>query len=119
MPDRLHGISGLGVAPYGVRHSGLGAKGKGFFGLLATPSGAYASEYSIESDGREMPTLVPTLTADEVQSVLNGQLTPQIIEKARAFAQQRQSAGKNAFAQPNELRYPDPRAAVAQAMIGQ
>lgn len=101
---------GQGIAPYGVRHDGLGAKGNGYMGALMTSSGDPATEYSIGVDigGREMdvPSLVPTLTPEELQAVLRGQVTPEVAAKARAFAMQRVMSGQSPFAGPMDARYP-------------
>jgi hypothetical protein len=104
----------LGIAPYGLRHSGEGAKGLGFFGAIPHAEGGYATELSSEFDmnGKsvEHPLLVPTLSAQEIQHLTSGaEPTQEIYDKARAFALQRLQGGFNPFASPTELRYPLPR----------
>lgn len=102
--------SGTGLAPYGIRHSGLGAKGKGFFGMLATPSGDFSTEISAETGIGEFPLLVPTLTRQEIDHLLSGKSpTDNIYMKAEDFARQRIQKGLSPFAMPNELRYPLPK----------
>ncbi len=87
------------------------SKGEGFFGSLIRPDGnSVMSEYSVgvPINGKEMdiPTFVPTLTADEVGLLLRlpeGKQPPQsIITKAAQFAQQRIAWGKPVFAERGE-----------------
>src|SRR5258708_29722986 len=87
------------------------SKGEGFFGSLLRPDGSgVMSEDSVgvPINGKEMdiPTFVPTLTAEEVNLLLSlpeGQQPPQsIIQKAAQFAQQRVAAGKPVFAERGE-----------------
>lgn len=98
-------------------------KGLGFLGLLQLPNGKVASEYSIADSEKlkdkngnylDYPSLVPTLTKQEVQAVLNAatnniDVPDSIKQKAEAFAIQRQQAGKPLFAQTGEQQnlYPD------------
>jgi hypothetical protein len=95
----------------GLRADGS-QKGAGFLGNMANTGnpGSYSSELSIgvEINGKEteIPSLVPTLTADEVKSVLalkDGQPMPAaVVDKARAYAEKRIAAGKSPFAGANE-----------------
>lgn len=82
-------------------------KGMGFLGLLKTPDGKVASEYSvgvnINGKNIDVPSLVPTLTRAEVEQTLKatseGKFPPDsVIQKATAFAKQRLAAGKPVFA---------------------
>lgn len=99
-------------------------KGNGFLGVLQRPDKtAVMSEYSIADSEKlkdakgnylDYPSLVPTLSKDEVNFILNhkeGQPFPQAIKnKAEAFALERQKAGKPLFAQvgeANENLYPE------------
>ena len=51
----------------------------------------------------EIPSLVPTLTKDEIQFLLDGNKpTKEIVKKARDFAIQRMREGKSPFAQEGE-----------------
>lgn len=83
-------------------------KGQGFFGELRRPDGRVSTELSIgiQIDGEEVlvPSLVPTLTKDEINFLLTHEgIPPQsIIKKAADFARQRKSLGLPFFAQPNE-----------------
>lgn len=102
-----------GLAPYGVRHSGEGVKGKGFFGSLPTKQGDVATEMSSEFEYKgkkvEHPLIVPTLNKAELDHLLSGkQPTEAIYSKAQAFAKKRIDEGKSVFAEPTELRYPVP-----------
>jgi hypothetical protein len=103
-----------GLAPYGIRHSGEGVKGKGYFGMLPHASGGTSTEISTESDiygkNTEHPLIVPTLNAGELQHLLAGnQPTDEIYRKAQEHAVSRIDKGLSPFAQPNELRYPVPK----------
>ena len=104
--------NGQGIAPYGVRHDGMGAKGRGFFGLLQTPDGDQATEYSIGANvgGMEMeiPSIVPGMTPEQLQVVLGGNVPPDVARLAVMNALMRQQSGKSPFASPTELRYPAP-----------
>jgi hypothetical protein len=98
-----------GLAPYGLRHSGEGAKGKGYFGGMPGKHGM-VTELSTESDGiGEHPLIVPTLTREELEYLLaGGDPTESIYKKARQHAEGRKSKGKGSFADPSELRQPKP-----------
>jgi len=78
-------------------------KGPGFLGKLANVNGQESTELSIgvNINGEEtlIPSLVPTLSKDEVQWLLkNNMPTPEIEAKAVAHAQQRIAEGKPVFA---------------------
>jgi hypothetical protein len=92
-------------------------KGDGFLGLLKRPDGGVMSEFSIadseqlkDAQGhyRDYPSLVPTLTKDEITSLLTlkpGDAVPQgIKDKAEAFALEREKAGLPLFAGAGEQR---------------
>jgi hypothetical protein len=98
-----------GLAPYGLRHSGEGAKGKGYFGGMPGKHGM-VTELSTESEGiGEHPLIVPTLTREELEYLLaGGDPTESIYKKARQHAEGRKSKGKGSFADPSELRQPKP-----------
>ena len=93
---------------YGNRPDGT-AKGTGFFGLLNRPDGTDSTELSIgvEMDGKEtlIPAIVPTLTQDELNTVLTSGVTPQIVRKAADYARERISNGLNPFWQQGEKTY--------------
>jgi hypothetical protein len=104
----------MGLAPYGVRHSGEGLKGKGYFGEIQSPSGQSVTEYSLyDEDIGEYPSIVPTLTAEELQDTIRRssqgeQPSAEVIMKARMYAKDRLSEGKSTFSGPTELRLPVP-----------
>ena len=102
-----------GLAPYGLRNSGEGAKGKGYFGALPTKEGGVAteisSEFTYKGKNVEHPLIVPTLNKAELDHLLSGkEPTDAIYSKAQAFAKKRIDEGKSAFAEPTELRYSTP-----------
>jgi hypothetical protein len=112
MPAQGTGLRGLfagqGLAPYGMRHSGEGVKGLGYFGAIKAKDG-HATEISSEGDFGEFPLLVPTLTQEEIELLVSGgEPTDDIYRKAEAYAATRRQAGQSPFSQPNELRYPMP-----------
>jgi len=86
---------------YGLRLDGT-PKGSGFLGELKRPDGGISTELSIgvEVDGKEVeiPALVPTLTPEEVQVLLNDGMTDEIVSKARAHATERIKQGLSPFA---------------------
>ena len=89
---------------YGTRHGG-GPKGVGWLGILERPDGGQMTEYTIGMpiNGQEMeiPSIVPTLTQQEVDSLLNmqeGDKMPQeIMRKAREHAIMRLNQGYSPF----------------------
>ncbi len=104
-------------------HSYSGApKGLGFLGPLVRPDSqpnqpTIESEYSrdgtINGKAVQYPLVVPTLTRDELQTLLTakeGSAIPASIEqKAADYARTRMAAGKSPFAAPGEQQnlYPD------------
>lgn len=104
----------MGLAPYGIRHSGEGAKGLGYFGETTSPSGQAVTEYSLyDEDIGEYPSIVPTLTSEELQDTIRrssqGQSpSMEVVIKARMYAKDRLSEGKSPFSDPTELRFPVP-----------
>lgn len=90
---------------YGKRQDGT-EKGSGYFGEMKRPDGGVSTEISIgvEFDGKEteIPTMVPTLTKDELNTLLSlpeGEDIPQgIVDKAVAHARKRIEEGKSPFA---------------------
>lgn len=94
-------VQDAAVDPSWYRASGQ-RKGSGFLGSLTRPDGKVSSELSIgvNLDGKEMeiPSMVPTLTPDEVKHLLNGgEMTPQIVDKAVSHARMRMGQGLPVF----------------------
>lgn len=92
--------------PYGYRTSGK-PKGRGFLGELKRPDGDISTEISIgvNFDGieTEIPSLVPTLTKEEINHLLSGKPhTREMIDKAVAHARQRMSQGLSPFKELSE-----------------
>lgn len=102
---------------YGPRFESTAPKGLGFLGPLQRPDGSVMSEFStgVEIDGKEVqiPSIVPTLSREEVQSLLTAKegepLPAAVVQKATAFAKQRIAEGRSPFAGPGEQdgRYPE------------
>jgi hypothetical protein len=100
-----------GLAQYGLRHSGEGVKGKGYFGLLPNKMDGVSTEISVEDETGEYPLIVPTLTAEELDRLLAGKdPTAEMMEKASSWAATRRKRGKSPFASPTEVRMPRPKA---------
>lgn len=115
-------------AEWGKRPDGS-TKGNGFLGALLRPDGGVMSEFSVadsehlkDAHGNylDYPTLVPTLTDQEIRFLLTmkeGMRIPDsIYRKAEAHALDRVSKGLPVFAQPgeeNETLYP----AIARASV--
>ena len=94
--------------PYGLREDKT-PKGRGYFGPLKMTdgSGKVMTEYSItfDVDGKNilMPSIVPTLTEDEVKYLLTGKkITPEITRKAYEWGMKRIKEGKSPFSSPEE-----------------
>ena len=100
------------ITDYGNRPDGS-KKGTGFLGELKLPSGDIATEYSVQSDAVKVkgkrvdfPTLVPTLTKEEVALMVNDIIPndkeppESIMQKAIKHANDRIKAGKSVFAAP-------------------
>jgi len=101
-----HGIrdSSKKAAPHGFRGDGT-PKGLGFFGLLKRPDGKVSTELSIGVDFGDgemlIPSLVPTLTKKEIDSLLKmkrGEMPSKaIMDKAVAHAIERMQGGQSPF----------------------
>ncbi|MFA6717450.1 MAG: hypothetical protein WCS15_00015 [Prevotella sp.] len=103
---KAKGRSGETDYGYGTRADGT-QKGKGYFGELKRPDGKISTELSIgvNFDGKEVeiPSLVPTLTQEEIKYLLNGgKPTEAIIQKAVDHAKKRMANGRSPFAQDGE-----------------
>lgn len=92
---------------YGLRNDGT-TKGAGWLGELKLPNGGVATEYSIgvNIDGkeREIPTLVPNLTQQEIDLMVNDiipnnkDVPESIVKKAVAHAKSQLQKGEDVFA---------------------
>lgn len=111
MPQGWTPVAEPDRSQWGNRADGS-AKGDGFLGVLQRPDGKVSSEISIgvNIDGKEIeiPTLVPTLSAQEKNWLLTNDVSdpsriPRTIQdKAVAFARTRIAAGQSPFAQAGE-----------------
>ena len=114
MFDRLTGVSDASAGEV-MRLSDFMAeektkprkKGQGFLGTLQRPDGGISTELSIgvnfDGQEREIPTLVPTLTEQEKNFLINGNApSEEIVTKAVNHARERISQGKSPFAQESE-----------------
>ncbi len=107
--SEMRKASGTG---YGKRPDGS-EKGSGYFGEIKRPDGGISTELStdVEIDGKKylIPTLVPTLSRNEVNHLISGAPpTKEILDKAVRFSFDRMRQGKSPFAQKGE-QVPLPR----------
>lgn len=94
-------------------------KAQGYFGPIKHASGASSTELSIgygeptsraytHKSDRLYPSMVPTLSREELDAVVGGEDWPEsVYDKARAYGEQRLAQGKSPFAKPGE-QYPFP-----------
>ena len=81
-------------------------KGSGYYGEISLKDGGITTEFSIGIDGMEIPTLVPTLTREEldymVETVIpeggQAEIPKSIINKAIQHASNRMNQGLPVFA---------------------
>lgn len=98
-----------GDAGYGDRADGT-RKGRGWMGEIKRPDGTVMTEIGVgvEIDGKEheIPLIVPTLTAEQVERLktmpMNGKVPPDIKAKAVEWARDRMAQGKSPFAGAEE-----------------
>lgn len=94
--------------PYGVRayptktgYAGeMLPKSTGYLGPLkgtGVNKGQVMTEYSLSDEKGDYPSLVPTLTQAEINSVLSGKITPEIDMKAKQFRDMRVNQGLSPF----------------------
>lgn len=94
-------------------------KAQGFFGPIQHVSGASSTELSVgygeptsraytHRSDRLFPSMVPTLTREELNAVVGGGEWPEsVYEKAQAHGESRLARGLSPFAKPGE-QYPAP-----------
>jgi hypothetical protein len=100
--------------PSSYRHGDASLKGTGFLGPLKNSQGQMMSEYTISLpiNGKDMeiPTLVPTLSKQEIRHLLDGgEITDEIVRKAVNHAHARMSRGMSVFAGPLDAVMPFPQ----------
>jgi hypothetical protein len=81
------------------------AKNEGFLGRIPIPGGdgSYMTEVSVGYPGNLRPSLVPTLTPDEIIIVAGGgEFTPEMRRKIDAHAEKRIAAGLPVFSQKGD-----------------
>lgn len=97
----LQSENALGLKSPGYRYNSTDLKGRGYFGPLRRPDGRVSTELSIGVNGTEIPSLVPTLSLEELQYLMaGGQMTPEIVQKAKLWA----DTHKSPFASGNQIR---------------
>ena len=99
--------------PSWYRYGNASLKGTGLLGPQTNQQGQGMSEYSIgvpmNGQETEIPSMVPTLSPQELQGILtNGAITPAIKSKATNYAYARQSRGLPPFAGNDEPIMPVP-----------
>jgi GH24 family phage-related lysozyme (muramidase) len=85
-------------------------KSDGFFGPLPTADGQTATEYSIGVDGREIPSLVPGLSRNQIDSAtgFGDGISPEMTRIANQHAIQRELQGQSPFWKTGEAVTPLP-----------
>lgn len=91
---------------YGNRYNSKMPKGTGYYGEVARPEGGFSGELSVDTGYGDIPSMVPGLTPNEMQSVLTageGQRFPEsVYRKASSHAAFRKLNGLAAFAGIND-----------------
>ncbi len=83
---------------YGFRHNSSQPKGEGWLGNVSPVPRNPITEWSVNVDGRNIPTLVPGLTKEQVQRIVldasgSKQNLDDVIDKAVKFADDRAQLG--------------------------
>lgn len=91
----------VAVAKYGYRHGTTQPKGEGWLGNVGTKENP-VTEFTVNVDGREIPTLIPGLAFKEVMQIRGSatkgkELPYKIVDKAARFANDRNSRGLSQF----------------------
>lgn len=86
---------------YGYRHGTNQPKGEGWLGNIGTKEEP-VTEYTVNVNGREIPTIIPGLGFSEVMAIrgsaLKGTALPNsIVDKAAKFAEERNRNGLSQF----------------------
>jgi hypothetical protein len=112
----------LEVPAYGKRQDGS-YKGPGFFGPVngtGKLKGKTVTEYTIgvpiNGTETEIPSIVPTLTRTELDTIKSGGMTPEIVAKATKHAQERIAQGRSPFADEQDWVPPSAKKAVQEAL---
>lgn len=105
-PSTVDALMAPGTDPSWKRTDGS-QKGMGFLGPLRAKDGRTSTELSIgvNFDGKEqeIPSLVPTLSQDEINHMLGGNApTDAIVDKAVEHARMRMKQGKPVYAVPGD-----------------
>jgi hypothetical protein len=92
---------------FGNRYNSNMPKDTGFYGLVARPDGVNVStELSINNGHGEIPSMVPGLTPNELQSLLTAkedqQFPESVYRKAESYSNFRRLLGKSPFAGIND-----------------
>lgn len=102
---------------YGQRTDGT-QKGEGYFGKMpytgpGAKPGTFSTELSVEYDGKLMPSMVPGMSQDELETLTSGgDITPQMKSKIFSNYDNRMAEGKSPFAEKGEQKLPPKPAAV-------
>jgi len=106
--------SRMGIAPYGLRYALSArempqAKGKGYMGEMRGSEGV-VTEYSLDDmDLGAFPSVTPNQPNENLDEINRGKVSHSTYQLAKKYAAMRKKAGKSAFAQMDELRYPQPQ----------
>jgi hypothetical protein len=103
----------MGIAPYGLRYALSArempqAKGKGYMGEMRGSEGV-VTEYSLDDEMGSYPSVTPNQPNENLDEINRGKVSHSTYQLAKKYAAMRKKAGKSAFAQMDELRYPQPQ----------
>ncbi|MEQ1668406.1 MAG: hypothetical protein ABL868_08145 [Sulfuriferula sp.] len=100
-------------SPYGLRaypdgKGGYGGqmmpKTDGWLGQQKMPNGNIMTEFSSGDERGDFPTLVPNTPPNELQNLLNQNLTQEQLIRAREFANARRALGLSPFLDAEEMK---------------
>jgi hypothetical protein len=100
-PAKRSPLEMLSGGEYGFRYNSPDPKGKGWLGNIGT-NDTPITEYSIDIDGKQMPTVTPNQSKGDLFSIVNSattgrELPKRVIDNAVEFANARAKAGYSAF----------------------
>jgi len=81
-------------------------KGNGYMGGMPSADGRMMTEYTMDDNKGQYPSMVPTLGAEDLKTISKGEMTPEINDKARAYRDANVAAGQSPFASSTGLKAP-------------
>jgi len=114
---RYYEVGDVDVAPYGFRYQNNDPivapidyslpmpKGNGYMGNVGSAE-VPVTEYTLDDNKGQYPSVVPTLSRDEVATIATGGMTPEITNKAALYRDTREANGESPFADRIGLKVP-------------